>query len=246
MMYGIDDPREPIDDEDFDNGKETEGQEDDAEGERDGQDEDTALEGKENEEVHREVKPVGRAERAILSAKEEARAAREDAAKVRRELEEFRAVQQQQQRQVDPEMERQRLALMDPEQRMEYTLAKAQDENRRQIQRLEFNAWDSNDKANFRVLAATNQTAQRLSDKVEAELTNLRARGQNVEREILFKYMLGDEIFSKSKSAGQTQRKAGAENIRRQVVRPAGASSSETSDRRGGKSLEDRLAGITF
>jgi len=238
------------DDEDVSNVNEIEDEvedeiEDDAEGQRDGQDGDAPLaKGKDEEDDRGQTRGLGRRERTVLAAKEEARKAREEAAETRRQLEEFRAQQQQMASRPDPALERQRLELMSPEERMTYQLQQAEMRNQQQLQQMQFQMWDSNDKATFKTLAVTDKTAARLSDKVEAELAILRSRGQNVDRQTLLYYLAGKEAVERGRVAGAKQRQTGADNIRRQSARPGNSQSNVSADRRGGKSIEDRLADV--
>ena len=238
------------DDEDLNNANEVEDDveeeaEDDAEGQRDGQDGDASYaKGKDEGDEERQTRSLGRRERTVLAAKEEARKAREEAAETRRQLEEFRTQQQQQAYRPDPALERQRLELMSPEERMSYQLQQAEQRNQQQLQQMQFQMWDSNDKVAFKTLATTDKTAARLSDKVEAELSILRSRGQNVDRQTLLYYLAGKEAVERGRVAGTKQRQTGADNIRRQSARPGNSQSNVSADRRGGKSVEDRLADV--
>ena len=192
-----------------------------------------------------EARP-SRAETRFQRLANEAKEAREEASRVRRELDEFKSSQRQQAQQESPDQVAQRLALMTPEERLEYKLDQAERRNSQTMANMQFQMQDSGDKSAFHALCASDPTAARYKDRVEAELTRLRSQGQNVNREALFTFMFGQDIRSKSGSAKAKQGKDGERRIQRQRVTPSNSRGDTQPERRGEKSLEDRLANVTF
>lgn len=227
--------------------------EDLSEGERDRPDRDSKDEDREDEEAseQRQSRPVSRATKAVLAAKEIARAAKEEAAEARRQLEEVTRQQQQRATQVDPAVERDRLALMSSEERAEYRQQQAEVRHQQQIYHLQFQMYENNDRASFRALAATDKLAAKMEDKVEQRLLQLRDEKRragesnwNIDRKTLFTFLVGEEALARGKAAGDKERKGGANNIRRQTSRPGNAHSNVSAPRQGAKTLEERLADV--
>jgi hypothetical protein len=119
-----------------------------------------------------------------------------------------------------------RLAEMEPWERSEYL------QNER-MTRLETITLDRTDKAAFEALCARDPTAAKMADEVERELSALRARGQNVDRDTMYTHLLGQKARAQSTRASGRAQRAAAANRDRQTTRP-GSARSDTSpaDRR--------------
>lgn len=174
----------------------------------------------------------------------EAKAAREEAAATRRELDEFRRSQQNgRQQQETEEQEQRRLALMTPEERIEYRLEKAERRHQSQVQMLSFQNDDRADKMEFAAQAAANPVYARHKDEVERRLGELRAKGQNVSREALLKYIVGEKALAgagNKKPAQQAAKRVAAER-----VAPGSSKGDTASSRgRGEPSLAKRLENV--
>lgn len=191
-------------------------------------------------------KPRSRAAERISRLSNEAREAKEEASRVRRELEEFKAAQRQTAQQESPEQAAQRLALMTPEERLEYKLDQAERRNQQTMQAMSFQMQDTSDKAAFSSLCATDAIASRYADRVETKLREIRAAGQNVNREALLDFMVGQDIRSKGGAARAKQQKEGNRRIERQGVKPTNSRGDNSPNKRGEKSLEERLENVTF
>lgn len=197
--------------------------------------------------VETDEKPRGRAEGRIQRLSRENRESREETAKLRRELDEFRA---QQRPAATPgetaEMKAARRALMTPEERMEDRLNEAEQRNNQNLQQLAFINGDNADRANFNVLKMQDPLAARYADRVETKLAELRKQGQNVTREALLDYMVGQDVRSKRAGAVKQQKGEADKRIARQQAKPPNSKGDVAADRRGGKSLEERLEKVTF
>lgn len=190
-------------------------------------------------------------ETAVVRAQRLAREARAEADKNARELAEMRAEMQRMRQppQETVEQEAARLSLMEPEQRAEYRLNKALENQNRQMQAVQFRMQDQADKSTFVTLCSDNPLYRSVREDVEAKLTELRRQGQNVDREALAKYLLGERILKRAPKAVQQQRDAGNKNIRRQQVRPGAGRSDQVSDdrdRRSNDARRRRLENVTF
>ena len=192
-------------------------------------------------------KPRSRGETRFQKLANEAREAREESAKVRRELDEFRAQQSRPQvQQESPDQVAQRLALMTPEERLEYKFDQQNRQNQQTLQGMQFQMRDTSDKSAFLALCASNATAARYKDRVEAKLAEVRRAGQNVDREALFKFMVGEDVVNRGPAVRAKQAKDGERRLQRQTVTPGNSRGDNAPNKRGGQTLEEKLENVTF
>ena len=191
------------------------------------------------------LKP-SRAQSRIRTLADELKAERERGAQRDRELAEIRAQSQRSQQRGESREEREaRLALMDPEQRSEYRLNEALEQNRRDMAAMQFQMQDAADRSGFQARAATDKLYAKWGAKVEEELSKLRAQGQNVGREQLFKYLVGEAALAARGKAGKTARQEGQKRIQRQTTKPLNSRGDAGGARRRSEaSLEERLADV--
>lgn len=162
--------------------------------------------------------------------------------------------QPQRQQQIDPveqarreEAERQRVALMTPEERFEYRMDQMQRQNQQFLQGVQMNLAEQTDKANFEAKSSVDPLYKKYAPLVEQRLSELRAQGQNVPREVLMKFMIGERALQKADGARSRQTKRAQSEARQQrgrATNPRGRQGSE--GRSGGKSAKDRLEGVKF
>lgn len=141
-----------------------------------------------------------------------------------------------------PEARANRLALLTPEERIREELQVAQQGHARDMQAIQFTVRDTGDKAAFEAKATVDPLFAKWKPKVEAELTALRAQGQNVDREKLMFYLIGkNAVETRKQQSGQQRRDAGG-RVRRQQTRPSNSGSDTAGNRRDrNSSLERRL-----
>lgn len=140
----------------------------------------------------------------------EERQRREAAERRAQELEnEKRALEQRQQneralqQQRLNEEEQARLADMTPEERTEYRLNKMQATIQYNAQMEQFRSFDSADKANFDAMCRVSAVHRRHRARVEEALDLLRKQGQNMPRETLLVYAVGEAAMKASKEQKQ-------------------------------------------
>lgn len=247
----VDDPREPKDDlvDEENDGQEDgdEGQGEDARGSP-GDEEGQGRPEQDGEEERVEAdfstgRPIGRREREVLRAKEDARTAREAADRATRELNDYRRQMEESRRREDPAIEEARVALMNPDQKLDYWRNKDRQEADRKFQALQLQVVDSSDRAVFNSKYSANPVFSKYSDRVEAALREVRARGGNTDRETVLKYLVGEDAMSKVGKAKTEQTNRGRENIQRQTTRPGtGRSDQVGTQRRGGLSEREQRA----
>lgn len=197
------------------------------------------------EEVEVAAKP-SRGEQRFQRLANESKEAKAEAAQLRRELQEFKAQQRQTAQQESPEQVAQKLALMTPEERLEYKLDQAERRNQQTMQSMQFQMQDSGDKSAFVALCASDPVAARYKDRVEAKLTELRGQGQNVNREALLTFLVGQDVRTRGGAAKSKQQKDGQRRTERQSVKPGNSRGDSQPNKRGEKSLEERLENVTF
>jgi hypothetical protein len=110
---------------------------------------------------------------------------------------------------------------------------------------------DSVDKSSFEFKSSTDALYAKWAPKVEARLADLRRQGINMNREVLFKFMVGEAALERRSSTGGKQDASEARRrVQRRTARP-GDTGSDTAptreQRRGGNdatALERRLANV--
>jgi len=142
-----------------------------------------------------------------------------------------------------PEARAQRLALLTPEERITAELQEARREFSGELQRMRFSNQDGTDRAAFQAKATVDPLYKKWEPKVEAELTQLRQQGMNVERERLMYYLIGKAAVEARGASKGTQRAAGQQRVRQQTTRPGNSGSDVAAQRRPDRSnsLERRL-----
>ena len=149
--------------------------------------------------------------------------------------------------QETPAQREQRLALLDPIDRMRVEMQEAQNVSTRQMQAMAFTMQESGDKATFDAKSLVDSLYAKWGPKVETFLTELRAKGQNVQREQALKYLIGEAALAGRKVASGKQRQEAAGRMTRNRTQPGNARSDTQVDRRGGSDstkLERRLENV--
>ena len=183
----------------------------------------------------------GRASRAVQEAKRIAREAQAEKVRLEQELAALRA--ERAAPKVDTEAEEKaRLALMTAEERVEYRLEKAERDNKRQLQLMQFQMADSNDKAAFETKGAYDPRYKKYASEVEALLAQERRQGRDFPRETILRFVLGGKVMDAKKDV-KRQQAQGRDNIRRQQTRPSGGQ-SDVPARRGRVGQGDTLADL--
>jgi hypothetical protein len=223
------------------------GETDDASEQNEGQDDGEEVS---DEEVVAEAKKPSRGESRFQKLANEAREAREHSSRIEREFNEFKAEQSRQRATVEKkEPTAEEMALWSTEQVIDYKLQKATGQFSQNLQQLQWNTYESNDKAAFERLQLSDPRAKKYAAEVETRLASIRKQGQNVDREALLKFIIGEKVFQGGGKAAAKQKKEGEAQIRRQRTNPPAGQ----SDVRGGRTQDSeaearrkRLENITF
>lgn len=180
-----------------------------------------------------QVKPLPRAQRRVVEAVKAANAAKAEAAELRTRLnalEQAQAGRQTAQQEIE---ERERVALMSPDERTEFLVKKVEQNFGRQISQLQFQSADSADKTAFDGLCARNKAFAAVQDRVEELLAQERRAGSNPRREVVAKYLIGELAIQRASRAVNKQTKDGQSQIRRQTAKPGGGARSDIGGGQG-------------
>lgn len=186
------------------------------------------------------VKPMTRGEKRFAKLKDEIRRRDAEMAEIKAKYQELsqRAPAPQQE---DPELERRRLEMMTPEERMEYRLSKSEQMHQAQLRRLEMQNWDMNDKSAFKALAQDDPRARKLSDKVEQIYQEQARKGTPVPREMIYHHELGRLVAAQAPKARAKAQSEGAERLRRQTTAPNSGKGDVSTSRGRGRTFEDQF-----
>lgn len=193
------------------------------------------------------AKPRSAATIAVQEAKRAAKEAKAEAEATRREIAELRAAQNGRQTEQQASLERERLALMAPEEKYEYLLQKQAEQTRTEVGALRFQMQDASDRSGFESLCARNPAFEAVRDEVESGLAKMRNGGGNTTRENLAIYLIGKRAIERAAKGGKTKQAAkGATNVQRQTVKaPAARGDVAGGDgRRSGSEASARKARI--
>lgn len=175
----------------------------------------------------------------------DAKAARERAEKAEREIEELRRAQWQRDQQITEQQERERLALMTPDERADYRITQMERRNAEQLRAHQLQTAMHMDKAAFDAKATVHPIYARYKDEVEARFQDQLRKGAPVEREIILKNLLGERALDGALNGAGKAKAAGRKRIEAQKVAP-GSSKGDAQSQRGkaGDTAEKRLQGV--
>ena len=173
-----------------------------------------------------------RSEARIQRLAAERAADRAEKEQLRRELAELRGTVHARTQNETAEQEGARLALMTPEERSEYRLNKATENHRRDMANLAMRLEDSSDRSAFEAKATVDPVYRRHAAEVEQRLTALRQQGQNIGREHLLRYIVGEKALERARKDGNRHERRGKEAIERERVKP-GNGRGDVQSRRG-------------
>jgi hypothetical protein len=242
---------EKPDDEEIEDGNANSGQPESVDEQEGGADEKDELdeEGALPEEIDAQPEKPSRGETRFQKLANEAKEARELAARLERDIQELK---NRPQPQPEPVKEREptaeEMALWSPDQIVDYRLSKVTKTYDQRLQQIQFQTYEATDKAAFQALAASDPRAKQMADEVETELQRQRGLGQNIAREVLYTYMLGKRIRD-AKPAVEKARADGQRRIQKQRA-SGGSPKSDQPNQRGKLSEAEarakRLENVTF
>lgn len=185
-----------------------------------------------------------RAATRLQTLRNENRQLAEVQARQQREIEELRSARQSQTQTVDPAIEAQRLALMTPDERIEYRFQQSEERNARTQRALQMQIAEGNDRAAFMASIANDPVGKKFSDKVEQLFQEQLRRGNFVPREALLNHEIGAAARRRAQQAAPKQRQQAQRRVQQQTTRAGNGRGDVAANRRGGQSIEDRLADV--
>lgn len=204
----------------------------------DGADNDGADDGQQRQQ--------SRGQRQYAALREERRRLAEENAALTRQISEIRRAPpvQQQQPTESAQQRADRLALMSPEDRMREEVNETLARHQQRTDQVAAHLLDQSDRNSYENLALQNPLARKLAADVERELAGIRARGQDLPRQVVFIHLLGQRAFAQLQKA-----KPGREQRREQQKAPPTNGRGDLPGRRERKettlqSMERRLDNV--
>lgn len=187
-----------------------------------------------DEPVRQARRPGARGDRQMGDLRERAR-------QLEHELQMERAARQQQSqpRGESEAVRRARLAAMSDQERTEYLINEVRSETQQQRELDRFNAADAADRARFDGIAQSNARYKKYAGEVERRLDLARRNGQNVPRETILTYILGERMRAGLDSPQVKRQKAAAKD---RVAREKAALPRTRGERGSSRSETDRAA----
>ena len=110
-----------------------------------------------------------------------------------------------------PDQRAQRFSLMTPQEQIAETLRESEQRHAASLNAMQMQMLDTADRTAFQSKAAVDPLYSRWAPKVEGRLAELRTKGQNLDREVLLKYMIGEAAMERrgSKEGKLEVRRAG-------------------------------------
>ena len=167
--------------------------------------------------------------RAQRRARQEAEAR---ATALEREVAELRGFQQgiSQRQPVDPQAAQRAeqefyasLEMMPPAQAYQAIVARERQNVGTALQQIEFRSNDRADKQAYDIAARTSRVHQQYRSQVEQTLASERAAGRNPDREVILKFLVGNDVLERASRAAPAQRNGAAARVASQQTRPTGA-----------------------
>ncbi len=169
--------------------------------------------------------------RAQRRARQEAEAR---AAALERENAELRGYQQGvSARQADPQAQARAeqefyasLELMPPAEAYRAIVARERQNVGAALQQVEFRNNDRADKQAYDIAARTSRVHQQYRSQVEQTLATERTAGRNPDREVILKYLVGNDVLERASRSAPAQRNGAARRLAQQRTAPTGARSN--------------------
>jgi hypothetical protein len=191
-----------------------------------------------------EVKALSRGEKRIQALARELKERKEQDAARDRELADLKA-RFQAPAAPDPELERQRIALMTPEERMQESLDKGLQANRQMLQQMQLQQRDMQDKMSYEAAATKDPRRARLQASVEQVYQEQLRAGRWVPRETVYFHELGKLVASQVGKKKPAAKQEGEARVRRQQASLGSGRGDVSPDRgKGSRSFEDKFGDV--
>ncbi len=179
---------------------------------------------------------ASRGENRVAAATRIAKEAKDRADALEREMADLRkqALNPPQPRETQAQFEA-RLAQMEPWERTEELRRVDAIQTQARLAKMEFDTWERGDQVAYESLASREPIAAKLRDEVEKTILAERAKGRNVDRTTVLKFLIGERALAGKNRATGRATKAAAVNRERQAAKPGnGRADVPTGDSRRG------------
>lgn len=191
-----------------------------------------------------EPAPEPRGSARVQRLANDARLAREEAEKARRDLEEFKRQQQWQREQQQEREDRDRLALMTPDERADYRISRFEQTQRQRDQQRDLQLMAQLDKATFDAAAASNPVYRRMAAQVEQTFQEQMRKGAPTDRKTILAYLIGLQALEGAANPGPAKRTA-RKRLDGQTVKPSRpAGDQAATSTRKPSTAEERLKDV--
>jgi hypothetical protein len=120
------------------------------------------------------------------------------------------------------------------QQHIQYELQKSEQRNQQTLSQIQFQTLEAGDKAGWASYCANDPRARKLTNDVEARLTQLRQQGQwGWSRGDVYTRLVGERAIAQGRKAAETQRQEGAKRITKQTTRGASPAGDQRKSDRG-------------
>ena len=207
---------------------------------------DVAAKDKDPETPQSQERQPSRSESRIRSLTEESRQAKQELAETRRRLDELsRQMAQPRPQQETVAQRAERFSMMTPQEQIAETLRESEQRHAASMNQMQMQMLDTADRTAFQARAASDPLYAKWGPKVEGKLAEMRAKGQNVERDVLLKFMIGEAALERrSSKEAKTEVRQAQRRVNAQRTRPTNSGSDTQAQRRTGSSVERRLENV--
>jgi hypothetical protein len=174
----------------------------------------------------------------------DARSAREAADRARQELEEFKRQQWQREQQIQEREDRDRVALMTPDERADYRITRFEQAQRQRDSQRDIQVMAQLDKSTYDSQAAINPVYRRMQAQVEQTFQEQMRQGKPTDRRTILAYLIGLQALDGAANSGPAKRGA-RKRVENQTVKPSRPAGDQTAtSSRKLSTAEDRLKDV--
>jgi hypothetical protein len=146
-----------------------------------------------------------------------------------------------------------RIAMLPPDERMEQRMLRSEHMNNQRLQIMQIQMADQQDRTAYQAKATIDKRFARYEQEVEQRLADLRRQGQNVSREALLKFIIGEKVLGNPAERVRARRQDAQRRVESQKTRPQntrGDQEGANQRRQSGDSEREarrkRLENLTF
>lgn len=157
------------------------------------------------------------------------------------------------QQEETPEQFEARIAMLPPDERMEARFQRSERSNNQRLQIMQIQMADQTDRAAYQAKATSDKRFAKYEGEVEQRLAELRRQGQNVSREALLKFIIGEKVLGNPAERVRARRQDAQRRVDNQRTRPQntrGDQEGANQRRQSGDSEREarrkRLENLTF